>query len=106
VASETGQTPIAAIHDEPEMLRALVEAGADLDRVQPNGVTALVHFIATRQWESALYLIGKGASLDVRNADGLSVDYYLNEWKESVFGDHPEGWDQVRDAIRARRVRK
>jgi hypothetical protein len=51
----------------------------------------------------ALYLIEKGARLDVANQHGLSVDYYLKDWKESVYGNHPEGWDRVRAAIEARR---
>jgi hypothetical protein len=32
------------------------------------------------------------------------VDYYLNDWKESVYGEHPEGWDKVREAIAERRA--
>ncbi len=54
--------------------------------------------------DSALYLIEKNAKLDVVNANGLSVDYYLNDWKESVYGEHPAGWDSVRAAIARRRA--
>jgi hypothetical protein len=104
VDAETGKTPIAGTYKQPEMIRALVEHGADIDRVQPNGFPAIVDVIATQEWESALYLIEKGADLDVQNADGLSVDYYLKSWKDSVFGEHPEGWDRVRDAIARRRA--
>ena len=63
----------------------------------------VVEFISTRQWDSALYLIEKGANLDLVNPYGVSVDYFLNEWKDSVYGEHPEGWDRVRAAIAARR---
>jgi len=101
---ETGQTPIRSIYNEPQILRALVDHGADIDRIQPDGVPAIVHLISTRQWDSALYLIEKGAKLDVVNANGLSVDYYLNDWKESVYGEHPAGWDSVRAAIEKRRA--
>lgn len=104
VDPQTGQTPIRSIYNEPEILRALVDHGADIDRIQPDGVPALVHLISTRQWDSALYVIEKGANLDVVNADGLSVDYYLNDWKESVYGEHPAGWDSVRTAIAKRRA--
>ena len=100
----TGKTPIATMHSQPEILRALVEHGADFDRLQPNGVPVIVDLIAQREWESALYLIEKGARLDVENVDGLSVEYYLREWKEGVYGEHPEGWDKVRAAISARRA--
>jgi hypothetical protein len=104
VDPQSGSTPIGAAYNEPELVRLLVAHGADIDRIQPDGVPAVVGFISTRQWESALYLIEKGANLDVRNANGLSVDYYLNDWKESVYGEHPEGWDKVREAIAERRA--
>ena len=99
-----GETPIRHIYNEHEILRALVDHGADIDRIQPDGVPAIVHLISTRQWDSALYLIEKGAKLDIVNANGLSVDYYLNDWKESVYGEHPAGWDSVRAAIEKRRA--
>jgi hypothetical protein len=104
VDPQTGHTPIRSIYNEPQILRALVDHGADIDRIQPDGVPAIVHLISTRQWDSALYVIEKGAKLDVVNADGLSVDYYLNDWKESVYGEHPAGWDSVRAAIAKRRA--
>jgi hypothetical protein len=103
VNPNSGNTPIGAVYNDPEMIRALADGGADIDRLQSDGTPAVVQFIATRQWESALYVIEKGANLDLANSHGVSVDYYLNEWKESVFGDHPEGWDKVRAAIAARR---
>ncbi len=104
VDRQSGKTPIGTVYNEPEIVRALVDHGAEIDRIQPDGVPALVGFIGTRQWESALYLVEKGAKLDVTNSHGLSVDYYLNDGKESVFGEHPEGWDRVREAIAKRRA--
>jgi hypothetical protein len=100
----SGNTPLGTVYNDPEIVRALVDGGADMDRLQSDGTPAVVHFISTREWESALYLIEKGANLDLVNSHGLSVDYYLQEWKESVFGEHPEGWDKVRAAIAARRA--
>jgi hypothetical protein len=97
-------TPLGELDGEPELVRLLVEHGADMNALQFNGVTPLIRYIMRRDWESALYLVTMGADLDVKNADGLSVDYYLNDWKESVFGEHPEGWDRVRNAIAARRI--
>ena len=104
VDPRTGNTPLGALHDNLPMARLLVEHGADVDRIQADGTSPVVRFIATRQWDSALYLIEKGARLDVIGADGSSVDHYLTEWKENVFGQHPEGWDKVRAAIAARRA--
>jgi hypothetical protein len=104
VDPQSGKTPLGTVYNDPEIVRALADHGADLDRLQSDGTPAVVGFISTRQWESALYLIEKGANLDLKNSHGLSVDYYLNDWKESVFGEHPEGWDKVREAIAKRRA--
>lgn len=100
----SGKTPISSAYGKPGIVRALADHGADIDRIQPGGVTALIEVISTREWEAALYLVEKGANLDVKNSHGLSVDYYLNEWKDSVWGEHPEGWDRVREAIARRRA--
>src|SRR6185295_15466648 len=105
VDPQSRNTPLGDVSSNPEIVRALVDGGADIDHVQSDGTPAVVRFIGTREWESALYLIEKGARLDLANSHGLSVDYYLHEWKESVFGDHPEGWDKVRAAIAARRAK-
>ena len=88
---------------KPEMVRLLTEAGADIDQRLPGGESMLVRFIGFQQWDSALYLIQQGADLDATDPDGLSVDYYLREFKDSVYGEHPEGWDRVREAIEIRR---
>jgi ankyrin repeat protein len=98
----TGNTPIRESGDSPDLVRALVEAGAEVNRVQSNGVTALVDFVGRHHWESARYLVEQGARLDVVNEDGLSLDYYLQDWKDSVFGEQPEGWDRLRAAVAAR----
>jgi ankyrin repeat protein len=98
----TGDAPIRMSGYSPDLVRALIEAGAEMDRIQPNGVTALVDFVGEWRWESAQFLVERGARLEVVNEDGLSLDYYLESWKDSVFGEHPEGWDRLRDAIAAR----
>ena len=98
-------TPLGDVGGDPELVRLLVDRGADVDRPQGSGVPAVVHYIGANHWESALYLIERGARLDVANADGLSVDYYLKSWKESVYGAHPDGWERVKAAIAARRAR-
>jgi len=103
VDPQAGDTPLGIAHD-PETVRLLVQHGADVDRIQHNGIPAVVRFIGNQDWESALHLVEKGARLDVANADGLSVDYYLKQWEEGIYGEHPEGWDKVRAAIASRRA--
>lgn len=97
-------TPLGGASSHPEVVRILVEHGANIDRVQAGGVPPLVRFIGQQHWESALYLIEKGANLDIANEDGLSVDYYLKDWQHGVYGAQDEGWNKVREAIAARRA--
>ncbi len=101
----SGNTPLGDAGGDPELVRLLVEHGADIDRLQSDGIPPVVRFIGDHRWESARYLIEAGADLGLANADGLSVDYYLEQWKTDVNGEHPEGWERVRAAIAARRAR-
>jgi hypothetical protein len=98
---DDGSTPLGEAHRDPETIRFLIEQGADPDRARYLGSSLIEQVIGTQQWESALYLIERGVSLEP--VGGLSVDFYLEQWKESVYGAHPQGWDRVREAIAARR---
>ena len=100
---QSGMTPMANAGAQPELVRLLAEAGANIDQLLPGGESMLVRFIELQQWDSAVYLIQRGAKLDVTNPDGLSVDYFLKQFEDNVYGEHPEGWDRVREAIQARR---
>ena len=102
VSPRDGFSPLAVGGDLP-LLRMLLEHGADIDRLQGSGVPSVVHHIGGSHWDTALYLVEHGARLDVANADGLSVDYYLKSWDKSVYGAQPEGWERVKAAIAARR---
>jgi hypothetical protein len=104
VDSASGNTPLGDSGGDPELVRLLVEHGAEIDQIQSDGIPPVVRFIGEHHWESARYLIEAGANLDLTNADGLSVDYYLESWKNDVNGEHPEGWEKVRAAIAARRA--
>ena len=41
----TGDAPIRMSGYSPDLVRALIEAGAEMDRIQSSGVTALVDFV-------------------------------------------------------------
>lgn len=92
--------------NKPQLLNLLLDYGADPDQVGEYGYPPVVSFIGSQCWESALILIERGARLDIVSPSGISVDYYLNNWRISVNGNHPEGWDRVRAAIAARRERE
>ena len=89
--------------DNLEVVRMLVEAGANMNAKDEGGMTPLLHFISTRKWDIAQYLVEKGADLSAQTEHGLSVDYYLKDWKDSVYGEHPPEWDRLREAINKRR---
>jgi ankyrin repeat protein len=96
-------TPLRQFDIDLEILHLLVEHGADINRVQSSGVPVIVDYIGTKQFAAAQYLVEKGANLDVKNEHGLSVDYYLEDWRDNVHGEHPPEWDRLREAIAKRR---
>lgn len=98
----SGWPPLMDLGEFPDAVRAFVEAGADIE-VFGDGIPPVVRFTGLRQWESALYLVEKGARLDTATPEGLSLDYYVKDWRDSVFGEHPEGWNRLRAAIAQRR---
>jgi len=98
----SGLLPLGNVYELDE-LRLLLDHGASIDGTPPGGTSAVVRYIMTQKWDMALFLIEKGARLDIADSNGLSVDYYLKDWATSVYGAHPEGWDRVRKAIEARR---
>jgi hypothetical protein len=100
VDARSGQLPMTNVY-EVDDLRLLLEHGADINGV--GDLSPVVHYIRTQKWDLALYLIEKGARLDLADSNGVSVDYYLKEWEKSVYGASPEGWDRVKAAIAARR---
>lgn len=104
VIEETGSSALAIAGDDPEAVRLLLNHGAAIDQLGEYGATALVAFVGHRYWESALQLVERGAKLDLADRNGLSVDCYLKDWKDDVFGEHPEGLDRLRAAIAERRA--
>jgi hypothetical protein len=104
VDAETGETPLLFIYYPEETLRTLVEHGANIDYAPPQGIPAVVALIGAQKWDMALYLIEKGANLDVESVNGTSVNYYLKEWENGVYGRQDEGWERVKAAIAKRRA--
>jgi hypothetical protein len=103
--TDSDSTPLRLAGFNLETVQALVEAGADMDYVAKDGLTAVVHMTMSREWDAAIYLVERGARLDVANGEGVSLDYFLKEWKESVYGEKIAGWERLRAAIERRRGR-
>lgn len=99
---KTGRPLITDLGAHPAALRVFVEAGANIES-RSDGLSPVVYFTMTREWDSAIYLVEKGARLDTRDDHGISLDYYLAQWKDSVEDQHPKGWDRLRAAITSAR---
>ena len=56
-------------------VRALAEAGANLDLVDPEGTTALILAVINGQWDAAAVLIDKGANLNLADIKGMTALY-------------------------------
>jgi uncharacterized protein len=66
---------LAAREGAGEGVRALAEAGADLNAVDPDGMTALNIAIINAHYDEAALLVEKGASLDIGDAAGMTPLY-------------------------------
>lgn len=54
---------------------SLIEAGADIDRPNPDGITPLINAIDNRHFDIAMYLIDQGAKVDVWDMYGRTPLY-------------------------------
>ena len=54
---------------------SLVEAGANVDRPNPDGITPLINAIDSRHFDIAMYLIDQGAKVDVWDMHGRTPIY-------------------------------
>ncbi|MBX3745734.1 MAG: ankyrin repeat domain-containing protein [Verrucomicrobiae bacterium] len=99
----SGDLPLALAARHLDLVRILLDHGADPDRLDGNGDSLVVRFIGTQAWDAALLLIERGAALDHVSSAGTSVDYYLREWRNGVHGEPSPEWDRVRAAIDRRR---
>jgi len=68
-------TMYAAREGAPEAVRALADAGANLDLVDPEGTSALVIAIINGHWDVARLLVEKGANLNLADIKGMTPLY-------------------------------
>lgn len=66
---------LAARQGAPDGIRALIDAGADLNAVDPDGTTALVLAVINAHYEEAIILIDAGANLNIGDAAGMTPLY-------------------------------
>jgi hypothetical protein len=71
--ADGGMTPLhyAALHKRPNMLRALIDRGADVNAKNRHGNTVLLY--ATNSPEVTLALLSAGADVNAENGNGLTA---------------------------------
>ena len=65
----------AAREGSTDAVRALADAGANLDLVDPEGTTALILAIINGHWDAAAVLVDKGADLNLGDIKGMTPLY-------------------------------
>lgn len=97
---EYGETPLmlAAMLDEPEVVTALLGAGARVDSKNGHGFTALIAASGCGSVDSVSILIRKGADVRVKTREGLTPLRAAREWYEASMKDPdcgtPSGCDK------------
>jgi uncharacterized protein len=72
---------LAARQGAPNGIKALIEAGADVNAVDPDGTTALILAVINAHYEEAALLIDAGANLDLADAAGMTPLYAVVDMK-------------------------
>lgn len=67
--SDCGRTALAAVHS-PMIVKTLLEAGADPDIQDDNGMTPLILSMFVRNKETIKFLLAAGANPDLKDGDG------------------------------------
>ena len=76
----SGERPLHLAH-RPAMVRALIEAGADINARDARGWTPIMHLVVTSDWEAARILIAAGADTTAREKRGRTAAELLEEVK-------------------------
>jgi ankyrin repeat protein len=86
VAGPNGRRPLnyAAIRNDTAMIRALLDAGANINSANPTGFTPLHHAGEAGSKEAATLLIANGANLTLRNKYGQTAE------QVATASHHPE----------------
>ena len=76
VAGPSGRRPLnwAAIRNDTAMIRALLDAGANINAANLTGFTPLHHAAEAGSKEAAILLITNGANLTLRNRNGQTPE--------------------------------
>ncbi len=70
---EQGRTALFSALAYPETCEALLQAGAAIDATDNKGNTPLMYGVSLGQHSAYFYLINKGANVNAKNNDGLTV---------------------------------
>jgi hypothetical protein len=84
-----GQTALtlAALHQRPAVVEALVMRQTDLNRKDRNGITALMYAVINEDLRSANALLSRGANPDVRDLGGGTALSLCQRWESNEMVD-------------------
>jgi hypothetical protein len=99
-----GQPPIFHVWNSLDAIRALLEHGADIDGRSRGGDTPLRYFVRYRHWQAALLLLDRGADINVRDGNGLTLERALEDHPALLGEPLPDGYYEVKAAIERRRA--
>jgi ankyrin repeat protein len=97
-AGPNGRRPLnwAAIRNDTTMIRALLDAGANINSANRTGFTPLHHAAEVGSKEAATLLIISGANLTLKNRNGQTPEQIATE------NHHPEVAEILRQAMTTR----
>lgn len=112
--SDLGTTPLmlAAARGHLEMMKEILDAGADVNEVDQVGDTAVNYVVATNQLAAARLLVSRGAKVYSQRQDGISalmqaiqissfdMIQTLSQEIEAVNQPADDGWTPIYFAIR------
>ena len=109
VYGELNWTPLfygAYYNGNPEVVRILIENGADINAQDRNGNTALIQMVSHRRLRHALLLLDMGADVEVTNNDGNRVLTFIP--RDTPEGVDEEEWntvvERVNQGLKPRRI--
>lgn len=104
ITDKNGNTPLHA-QNNPRVIAALYEHGADLNQQNACGVPPMGYLVAEGNYAAYQYLVGKGANLNWKDEYGNSVLFYAALEKENALAPyieksflerHPDEWQQFK----------
>jgi hypothetical protein len=105
-----GQPLIFSIWNNLDAMRELLDHGADINARDPSGDTALLFYLWNGRWDAAVFVLERGADIDVQNNSGMTPELALEGCRDRIVNSFkeplPEGYNKTKAALDRRRASK